>query len=183
MSSYTGLFPSVGLLVLPLLPEVAYSPLRSVVFLLQRPAWICPPVSDAHLRELERRWMTSGNPADWTALAITSQRVGLIWPPPPNSFCPGFRFMGGEEIMTRLEADRGRRVEAVFAPNHCETIGYFRDWPPENVSEDGLPYWTKTRFWVGRSTGRVPVLLKLPLRTSSGGGAIYPGEFVYVRRV
>jgi len=84
-----------------------------------------------------------------------------------------------DRILERAREYRAR-VEAVFAPGHLDMVGKIWDWPVENVKQ-GLPHWSKIRFYVGRSTGRKPILLLIPNRRSSGGGSIYAGEFVYVR--
>lgn len=143
---------------------------------------------DRKLRELERIYQSTGLSYDWTLLAIERQRQGLMWPAPPRSFCPGFRFMSESEIRNTLERAREyrHRVEVVWAPGYLMQYGKVWDWPEENVREDGnfsglAPYWSKTRFFVGRSTGREPVLLLLPTRISSGGTSISASDFVYIR--
>ena len=137
--------------------------------------------TDEELRELERGYLHA-TPEAWTKLARKREKSGLMWPAPPDSFCRGFSFMEQDEINSILEYARINRdrVEAVYAPGMLEILGKIWDWPSENVKE-GLPYWSKVRFYVGRSTGTDPILLKIANRRSFGGSQVSDGEFVYVR--
>lgn len=65
----------------------------------------------------------------------------------------GYRFQC--ELHPLLKGKEGKRVEV--------------------TSRDG----SKRRFWVGKSTGWIPVHLEIARRTSTGGGAVY-GDFTAV---
>jgi hypothetical protein len=89
--------------------------------------------------------------------------------------------MTPEEVQVILEDARSRRVrvEAVYLTGYAYYAGYIRDYPKDNVRAS-LPYWTKTRFFVGRIE-RTSDLLLLHKINSTGGPIIRSDEFVYVR--
>lgn len=137
--------------------------------------------SDEEIRRRARA-AASGDVEAWNMAAVAALRAGQYPPPPPWIKNPP-RFMSEEEIRWIFEeANRTRsRVEATWKPGYFFQYGYFRDWPPENVSREGMPYWSMSRFYVGRSTGRRPVLLQLANRSSSGGDVLGAGQFVHAR--
>lgn len=134
---------------------------------------------DVDLRELERQAQAEGTPEAWTRLALEAKRRGLPMPPPWPWWTERMTPEQIGKIMELARANRAR-VEATFAPGHGMYTGRLWDWPPENVQQ-GLPHWTKKRFFIGRSTGRSPVYLAIDNRRSMGGDPIRPDEFAYMR--